>query len=316
MFRKVYSFLVLLMLCSASVGQDKSIKSEEYLTKRPESIKPDMRAPGELTRGGVNRQQSGRQQSGSRARVYSVDKNFPVGPPPREQEYVRIGVTIWRFSAAQCPIPDCPLPATGQKGLVDTAEGVRADDSSAFSTGERVRLALESLSHDGFIYIINREQFADNTFGDPYLIFPTRNIYKGNNYARPGLQIQLPRAQGCFCVKSRNPQKALVADNLVVIISPQPLLTSAEIGAKEIPLPAKLAKYLIRADKERAHRGALKDGVGLTQTPAESQAGSKGLFDTEPALTQDDLPPQNFYQSQVPRGTAAVFSVNLRYAKP
>ena len=318
MFRKRYLLLVLLTLCGASMGQDgsKTIKSEEYLTKRPESVNPDTRAQGELTRGGVNRQQSGRPQSGGRARVYSVDKNFPVGPPPREQEYVRIGVTIWRFSPAQCPIPDCPLPAAGQKGLVDTAEGVRADDSSAFSTGERVRLALESLSHDGFIYIINREQFADKTFGDPYLIFPTRNIYKGNNYARPGSQIQLPRAQGCFCVKARNSQKALVADNLVVIISPQPLLAADEIGAKEIPLPAKLVKFLIRADKERAHRGALQDGVGLTQTPAESQAGSKGLFDTEPTLTQDDLPPQNFYQSLVPRGTPAVFSVNLRYAKP
>ena len=315
MLRKVYSLLVLLTLCGASVGQDgsKSIKSEEYLTKRPESSKPDMKAPGELMRGGKS------QQSGGRAHVYSVDKNFPVGPPPREQEYVRIGVTIWRFSAGQCPIPDCPIPAagqTGQKGLVDTAGGVRADDSSAFSTGERVRLALESLSHDGFIYIINREQFADNTFGDPYLIFPTRSIYSGNNYARPGLQIQLPRAEGCFCVKARNPQKGLVADNLVVVISPQPLLSTEEIGVREIPLPAKLAKYVIRADKEQAHRGALKDGVGLTQTPAELKAGTKGLVDTQATLTQDDLPPQNFYQTLIPRGAAAVFSVYLHYAKP
>lgn len=310
MFRKVYSLLILLTLFGVSVGQDKSIRSEEYLTKRPESSKPDLKAQGELMRGG------NRQQSPGRAHVYSVDKNFPVGPPPREQEYVRIGVTIWRFSAGQCAIPDCPIPAAGQKGLVDTAGGVRADDSSAFSNGERVRLALESLSHDGFIYIINREQFADNTFGDPYLIFPTRSIYNGNNYARPGFQIQLPRAQGCFCVKSRNPQKGLVADNLVVVISPQPLLSAEEIGVREIPLPAKLAKYVIRADRERAHRGALKDGVGLTQTPAELKAGTKGLVDTQAALTQEDLPPQNFYQTLIPRGTAAVFSVYLHYATP
>ena len=196
---------------------------------------------------------------------------------------------------------------------MDTSAGVRVDDSSALSTGERVRLALESLSHDGFIYIIDREQFADSTFGDPYLIFPTRSIYNGNNFARPGLQIQLPRAQGCFCVKSRNPQKVLVADNLIVIISPQPLLSSAEIGIKEIPMPAKLASYLSRADKERSYRGALKDGVGLAQTTAESKAGSKGLFDSQATLTQDDLPPQNFYQSLVQRGATAVFSVYLRY---
>ncbi|HEX5885010.1 MAG TPA: hypothetical protein VFY67_10775 [Pyrinomonadaceae bacterium] len=310
MLHKVCSFLVLLTLCAAGLGQDgtKSIKSEEYLTKRPASSNPDTRAQGLVTRGGGNRS-----QPATRSHVYSVDKSFPGGPPPRDQEYVRIGVTIWRFSAGQCPIPDCPVPAGGQKGLVDTSGGVRADDSSAFSTGERVRLALESLSHDGFVYIIDREKFADNTFGDPYLIFPTRNIYNGNNYARPGSQIHLPRAQGCFCVKSRNPQKVLVADNLIVVVSPQPLLSSEEIGAREIPLPAKLAKYISRADKEPSHRGTLKDSVGLVQTPAELNAGTKGLFDTQPALTQNDLPPQNFYQSLVPRGVPAVFSVYLRY---
>ena len=307
MFRKVYSFLVLLTLCTAGMGQDgtKSIKSEEYLNKRPESSTLETR--GAFTRSG------NRQQSAGRAQTYTVDKSFPGGLPPRDQEYVRLGVTIWRFNAGQCPIPNCPLPAGGDKGLVDTSAGVRVDDSSALSTGERVRLALESLSHNGFIYIIDREQFADNTFGDPYLIFPTRSINNGNNYARPGLQIQLPRAQGCFCVKSRNPQKLLMADNLVVIISPQPLLSAEEIGVREIPLPTKLAKYLSRANTERSYRGALKDGAGLAQTTAESNAGAKGLLDTEAALTQDDLPPQNFYQSLVPRGATAVFSVYLRY---
>lgn len=312
MFRKVYSFLIVLMVCAAAAGQDgtKSIKSEEYLTKRPESSNPDTRAAGLLTRSG------NRSQAASRSHVYSVDKNFSGGPPPRDQEYVRVGVTIWRYGPSQCPIPDCPLPAGGDRGLMDTAAGVRVDDSVAFSTGERVRLALESLSHDGFVYIIDREKFADNTFGSPYLIFPTRSINNGSNYARPGLQIHLPRAQGCFCVKARNPQKGLVADNLIVIISPQPLLSSEEIGDREIPLPTRLAKYISRADKEPSQRGALKDGVGLTQTPAELKAGSKGLVDTQATLTQDDLPPQNFYQSLVPRGAAAVFSMYLQYAKP
>lgn len=312
MFRKVYSFSLLLTLCAAGVCQDgsKSIKSEEYLTKRPESSNLDTRGPGSPMRSGDRSQPAGR------SHVYSVDKSFPGGPPPRDQEYVRVGVTIWRYGPSQCPIPDCPVPAGGSRGLMDTAAGVRADDSSAFSTGERVRLALESLSHDGFVYIIDREKFADNTFGDPYLIFPTRNINNGSNYARPGLQIHLPRAQGCFCVKSRNLQKGLIADNLIVIISPQPLLSSEEIGDREIPLPIKLAKYISRADREPSQRGALKDGVGLTQTPAELKAGSKGLVDTQATLTQDDLPPQNFYQSLVPRGTAAVFSMYLHYARP
>jgi hypothetical protein len=310
MFRRTYSVVVLLMLCVATLAQDgtKSIKSEEYLAKRPETSRAEPRSQ--------NSQLRNKQRPGARSQVYTVDKNFPVGPPPPDQEYVRIGVTIWRFGPNQCAIPNCPPPAA-EKGLIDTSEGTRIDDSAALSTGERVRLALESLSHDGFVYVIDREQFADGTFGDPYLIFPTRSIHNGSNYARPGLQIQLPRAEGCFCVKSRNPQRVLAADNLIVIISPEPLLSPAEIGIKEIPLPTKLATYVSRANKERVHRGTLKDGAGLARSAPEQAAGTKGLVDTEPVLTKEDLPPQNVYQSLVPRGSAATFSLYLRYnSKP
>jgi hypothetical protein len=295
------SILLLGALFSA-MAQDgtKSIKSEEYLDKRPQSSKSEAGSQASATRK-------------TRPFVYAVDKNFPDGPAPRGQEFVRIGVTIWRFGPMQCAIPNCPVVAGRDKGLMDTATGTRVDDAAALSTGERVRLGLESLSHDGFVYIINREQFADGTLGDAYLIFPTRNINNGNNYARPGLQIQLPRADGCFCVKSRNPQKTLVADNLVVVVSPKPLLAPDEIGMKEIALPPRFSSYLRRADNERSFRGTLKDGTGLAQTASEHNAGTKGLFDTEPVLTQNDLPPQNFYQSLVPRGSVAVFSLYLRY---
>jgi hypothetical protein len=195
--------------------------------------------------------------------------------------------------------------------LVDTA--TRIEDNSTLSTGERVRLGLESLSHGAFVYIIDREQFADGTLGDAYLLFPTKNINGGKNWAQPGMQIQLPRAEGCFCVKSRNPQKFLVADNLIVIMSPAPLLDSNEIGQTEIPLPSKLTGFLRLANQAKTYRGSLQDGNGLTLTPEEQLAGAKGLLDTAPVLTQSDLPPQNFYQSAVAPGTSAVFSFALRY---
>jgi hypothetical protein len=311
MFRKLHLVLLLSTFYIVVVGQDgtKSIKSEEYLNKRPENSKVETRSQSSSTQN----DRTNRLRTAARSHVYAVDKNFPVGPPANDKEYVRLGVTIWRFSPTQCAIPDCPMPVEGTRGLIDTA-GTRVDDNVAFSTGERVRIGLESLSHEGFIYVIDREQFADGTFGDPYLIFPTKRIHNGNNYARPGLQIQLPRAEGCFCVKSRNPQRVLVSDNLIVIVSPQPLLAPEDIPVKEIALPIKLATYISRVEKERAYRGTLQGGAGLSQTVAEVSAGTRGLFDTEPVLTQNDLPPQNFYQSLVSRGSVAVFSVSLHYA--
>jgi len=274
MLRRICSFVVLLTLCIAGVGQDgtKSIKSEEYLKTRPESSKTEtglQSSSGRNTKGNQSR-------SGVRSHIYTADKNFAVGPPPRAHEFVRIGLTIWRFSPGQCAIPNCPPPTGATKGLFDTSAGTRVDDSVALSTGERVRLGLESLSHDGFVYVIDREQFADGTFGDPYLIFPTKSINNGKNYARPGLQVQLPRAEGCFCVKLRDPRRVLVADNLIVIVSPQPLLTPENIGVKEIPLPAQLTSYVGRADKEQSQRATLKEGTGLPQTTTEQMAGTKG----------------------------------------
>jgi len=329
----------LILICWSqvfAVGQEgsKSIKSEEYLDKRPASEitrGSERRANTNTNRGKPNKNVSSRsnkqtQDVGSsdgrrqadrsntaRPLVYIVDKNFPEGPPPSGLEYMRLGVTVWRLSPAQCPIQNCPLPdlASRSKGLVDTA--TRIEDNSALSTGERVRLGLESLSHGAFVYIIDREEFADGTLGDAYLLFPTKNINGGKNWAQPGMQIQLPRAEGCFCVKSRNPQKLLVADNLIVIISPAQLLDLNEIGQTEIPLPSKLTGFLRPGNQARTYRGSLQDGSGLTLTSQEQLAGSKGLLDTQPVLTQSDLPPQNFYQSAVGRGAPAVFSFALRY---
>ena len=243
--------------------------------------------------------------------VYVVSQDFPQGAPPVGQEYARMGVTIWRLGPNQCPISDCPLPAGGEKGLIDTA--TRTEDNTLFNPGERVRLGLESLTHSGYVYVIDREQFTDGTLGESYLIFPTKKINNGKNWAQPGLQIHLPRASGCFCVKSRDPNRILVADVLTVIVSPTPLLGEDEIGADGIPLPGQLNDFLRRADQEKTYRGALKGGAGLAQTVPEKAAGEKGLVDTEPTLSQSDLGPQNIYQSAISKGASAVFTFSLRY---
>jgi len=321
-------FLVAVIMVAGNslVAQEgsKSIKSEEYLAKRPAdtaggaagSSANSQTAKRPLPAGRGN----ARDRSGSPAKTdpgsfaYIVDKSFPEGLPPRNYEYVRLGVTLWRLSPSQCPIQNCPLPnpsAESSKGLVDTA--TRIEDNVPLNNGERVRIGLESLSHSGYLYIIDREQFADGSLGEGFLIFPTGKIDNGKNWAVPGRQIHLPRADGCFCVKSRNLQKTLIADVLTVILSPTPLLQPRDIPADAISLPVGLAAFLERATKEKTFRAMLQGGGGLPQSTGEQTAGAKGLLDTEPVLTQSDLPPQTFYQSMVTTGKAAVFNFSKRY---
>ncbi len=304
----------------------KSIKSEEYLTKRP----AEAPGGGKLESSAVTpsgqvgkRNTKARQQPGNSAGaskkpgsfVYLVEKDFPEGVPPRDFEYVRIGVTIWKLSPAQCPIQNCPLPAASgasTRGLVDTA--ARVEEDAPLNNGERVRLALESLSHSGYIYVIDREQFSDGSLGEAFMIFPTRKIDSGRNWAVPGLQIHLPRANGCFCVKSRNLQKTLTADLLTVILSSTPLVAAQDVGADAIPLPDSLISFINRAEKIKTFRAVLRGGEGLAESAREQNAGAKGLFDTEPVLTQADLPPQTFYQGLVAKGKPALFTFSLRYS--
>lgn len=320
------SIVLICAMCAFNSAQEgsKSIKSEEYVGKRPAET-PGGGSAGssaDVSKSTRPVNNPGRQNPGKGKQprqpvpsfVYVVDKNFPEGPPPRNYEYVRMGVTIWRLSPSECPIADCPAPRTlpdSSKGLVDTA--TRVDDNLPLQNGERVRLGLESLGQSGYIYIIDREQFADGSLGEAFLIFPTQKIAGGKNWAQPGQQIHLPRANGCFCVKSRNSQKILVADVLTVLVSPTPLLRPDQIGADAIAVPSSLISFLARADTEKTFRGLLNGGSGLAQTAQEQNAGAKGLFDTAPVLTQSDLPPQTFYQSLVRTGEVAAFNFSLRY---
>ena len=67
----------------------------------------------------------------------------------------------------------------------------RVETGTTFSVGERVRLSIES-PRAGYLYVIDREQYADGSTSDPYLIFPTLRIRGGNNSVRAGKVIELP----------------------------------------------------------------------------------------------------------------------------
>ena len=44
-------------------------------------------------------------------------------------------------------------------------------DNTPLRDGDRMRLSIEA-PWDGYLYVLNREQYADGSTSDPYLIFP------------------------------------------------------------------------------------------------------------------------------------------------
>ena len=99
----------------------------------------------------------------------------------------------------------------------------------ALSEGSKIQLTIES-PRSGYLYVFNREIYADKTFGEPYLIFPTLSLNGGDNKVSAGRVIEIPSADDkppyYTLTRSRQDHEG---DSLTVIVSEKPL-TELVIG--------------------------------------------------------------------------------------
>src|SRR5690349_8756957 len=96
-----------------------------------------------------------------------------------------VGVTIWKLRAAE----------SGSETTINTGSAQwtpeRVEAGTPLAKGDHVRLSIEA-ARPGYMYIINRERYADGSYGDPYLIFPTSRLAGGNNRTSIGRVIEIP----------------------------------------------------------------------------------------------------------------------------
>src|SRR5947208_9585192 len=141
--------------------------------------------------------------------------------PPATEE---IGVTIWRLR---------PSRESDQGGRVLVLDGLkqaqytpeRIEASTPLNVGDRVRITVES-PRPGFLYIIDREQYLDGSFGEPMLIFPTLKTRGGDNRVMPGKLIDIPAQEDQYSYFTAQPagsRRDQVAEVLTVILVPSPL---------------------------------------------------------------------------------------------
>lgn len=91
-------------------------------------------------------------------------------PLPLKNE--KIGVTFWRLREPESyERDDAPtFPVKTRKGVENwTAE--RVSSTTKFKINSLVRFTIES-PRSGFLYVVNREVYADGTRGEAKLIFP------------------------------------------------------------------------------------------------------------------------------------------------
>ena len=220
----------------------------------------------------------------------------------------QMGVTIWRLrpSTSGDGGPRI-LVQEGADSISWTPQRVAA--GSPMREGERVRISIESPS-TGYLYVIDREQYADGKLGEPTLIFPTLRIHSGDNQVNAGKLIEVPAQQDrpdYFTL--RKGSAGQTGEELTVLVSEKPL-DGVTVGAEAQKLSAEQVAEWEQKWRGQTQRFEMVGGVGRAWTQAEQQAGLDGTR----RLTQDDPGPQTVYRVTGPTGQPFFAKVELGYS--
>lgn len=231
----------------------------------------------------------------------------PVAGTPKVAQGRQIGVTVWRLRTATAADTGVRILVQGD---AQTAEWIpeRVASTSRLRPYDRVRLTVES-PESGFLYVIDREQYASGAKGEAKLIFPTTHTNGGNNEVAAGRLIDIPaqddRPNFFFLRPTRSD---LVGEELVLILTPAPL-PDIQIGPEAISVSeAQLAAWEQKWGAAKAQVYELSGGAGQAWSRAEQMAAASRTR----ILSQDDPPPQTVYRVAAKAGEPIVVKVRLR----
>jgi hypothetical protein len=220
-----------------------------------------------------------------------------------------VGVTVWRLR------PSKASDSSESRLLVQETENQRTERvewtperveaETPFSAGDRVRLSIES-PRAGYLYVIDRELYADGTSSDPYLIFPTQRIRNGDNSVRAGRVIELPDTSAFKLTPLRADYQG---ERLTILVTSEPLpQVTVPVNAERLD-PSLVAQWETEWAAV-AERLELVGGAGQIYTGTERDAAAQGRL-----LTQADALPQTLYRVLSSPGSPVVISLTLKIAK-
>jgi hypothetical protein len=220
-----------------------------------------------------------------------------------------IGITLWRLR------PTRPADAGERIIAHDGPETVawlpeRVSSSGRLSEGDRIRISIEA-ARTGYLYVVDQEQYADGSTGEPYLIFPTTRTRGGDNSVKAGRVIEIPAQDDSppyFTLKRTRVDH--VGENVIVLVTPTPI-ESLTITDKTQRLSAETLASWEKSWGAQAGRLEMANGEGKPWTKQEKEAGADGTRD----LKEDEPAPQTIYYRPGANNTAPVLvKVELQYA--
>ena len=257
--------LLLPVAAHAQPQQQRAIKSEDFTQTRPDS-------------GKGTRKESHTYRPASKPLKRPINK-FSAST-------LKVGVTLWKV----------------ERGTSTKEIARRVETDTKFREGELLRLSIES-PRPGYLYVIDRDWFNDDTAGKTNLIFPRRD---DDNRLEPGKLITIP-------AESKTPFKTSPAPNqvgemLTIIVTDSPL--SLPLSDDVLPISdAQLAEWKRRWSGS-TERFEMIGGAGQVRS-MEEEVASEGSRQ----LTRDDPPPQTIYFLTPKSSAGLLFNLMLSYVK-
>jgi hypothetical protein len=217
-----------------------------------------------------------------------------------------VGVTIWRLRPAS-------RSDAGERLIVHDDNATRQwlperiSANTRLAQGDKLRISVEAV-RAGYLYVINREQYADGSLGEPYLIFPTTRTAGGDNKVAIGRLFEIPAQDDSppfFTMRKSRPDH--VAEVVSVLVSPTPL-EGVQITDKAQRLSdEQVAKW----------ENTWGASVGHLEMATTGQAWTKEEKDsTTRALTAAAPAPQLlFYRPMVKASEPMFVKLKLQYRK-
>jgi hypothetical protein len=227
----------------------------------------------------------------------------------KQGELAQLGLTVWRLRAATAVDSGARI-IVQHEGETDEWVPERITANTPLRSGTRIRFSFEA-PQSGYLYVVDRERYADGSLGEPILIFPTTRTRGGDNKVAPGVLIEIPGQDdrpNYFTMRATRADH--VGETLTVLVTPQPL-PELTIGAKALKLSVEQVAQWEKQFGAQTEHFEMVGGAGRTWTKAEQEAGANATRQ----LTQDEPGPQTIYRVAAKPGAPLLVNIGLRYSR-
>src|SRR5688500_7514550 len=211
-----------------------------------------------------------------------------------------VGVTIWRLRpAGRSESGERIIVHDDNAGKEYVPERISAN--TKLVAGDRLRVSVEA-ARNGYLYVIDRELYADGTLGEPYLIFPTTRTLNGDNQVSVGKLAEIPAQEDSppfFTIRKSRPDQ--VAEMVSLLGTPSQIVGVQITDKAQKLTEAQVAKW----------EKSWSDSVGRLEMETVGQKWTREEKDAAGTrtLTASAPPPQMLFYR--PKSNEGIF-VKLR----